>query len=491
MTRILVTGAAGFIGSHLVEALVRQGDEVIGIDNFDPFYAREMKERNLAEARRHPGFSFYEVDLLDTDALRSHLTPDTVIIHLAAKAGVRPSLADPVGYARANVTGTASVAEAARGAKVSRILFGSSSSVYGDSTPAPFREDAVAIEPVSPYAATKRAGELFLRSVAPTYGFRVASLRFFTVYGPRQRPDLAIHSFTRKMLAGETITLFGDGTQARDYTYCDDIVVGVLAALRWSADAPVGVEDFNLGGNRSVPDRRDGGRDLAGAGHKAGDPVGPDATGRRPADGRRPHQVGSRARLRAPHTVSGGDPAIRRLVPGEPMAAQTDRALERARERFAVQDYYGTVHLLEEIVATGRAFADVHHLLGVSLSLLGQRERALTELSRALELNPRYLEALIHLGLVLSELGREAEAEDAFRRAASSVSPPSNGLPSPVASRLANQHAELAEAYAEAGALDRAVEEYRRALELGPDLRGPALPDGEAPAGVGAVARGA
>jgi len=156
------------------------------------------------------------------------------------------------------------------------------------------------------------------------------------------------------------------------------------------------------------------------------------------------------------------------------MAAQTDRALERARERFAVQDYYGTVHVLEEIVATGRAFADVHHLLGVSLSLLGQRERALAELSRALELNPRYLEALIHFGLVLSELGREAEAEDAFRRAASSVSPPLNGLPSPVASRLANHHAELAEAYAEAGALDRAVEEYRRALELGPtfvDLR--------------------
>jgi tetratricopeptide (TPR) repeat protein len=156
------------------------------------------------------------------------------------------------------------------------------------------------------------------------------------------------------------------------------------------------------------------------------------------------------------------------------MAAQTDRALEWARERFAVQDYYGTVHLLEEIVATGRAFADVHHLLGVSLSLLGQRERALAELSRALELNPRYLEALIHLGLVLSELGREAEAEDAFRRAASSVSPPSNGLPSPVAARLANQHAELADAYAEAGALDHAVEQYRRALELGPtfvDLR--------------------
>ena len=253
MTRILVTGAAGFIGSHLVEALIGQGDKVIGIDNFDPFYPREIKQRNLAQAASLRGFTFHELDLLDTGALQSHLTPDTVIIHLAAKAGVRPSLADPVGYARANVVGTASVAEAARRAGVSRILFGSSSSVYGDSTPVPFREDAVAIEPVSPYAATKRAGELLLRSVAPVYGFRVASLRFFTVYGPRQRPDLAIHAFTRRMVAGETITLFGDGTQARDYTYCDDIIAGVLAALRWSAGAPVGVEDFNLGGNRSVP----------------------------------------------------------------------------------------------------------------------------------------------------------------------------------------------------------------------------------------------
>jgi tetratricopeptide (TPR) repeat protein len=156
------------------------------------------------------------------------------------------------------------------------------------------------------------------------------------------------------------------------------------------------------------------------------------------------------------------------------MAAQTERVLVRARERFAVQDYYGTVHLLEEIVAGGRAFADVHHLLGVSLSLLGQPERALTEFSRALELNPRYLEALIHQGLVLYEMGRDAEAEDSFRRASASLSPASNGLPAPIAARLANQHAELAEAYAEAGSLDRAVEQYQRALELGPgfvDLR--------------------
>jgi UDP-glucuronate 4-epimerase len=253
VTRVLVTGAAGFIGSHLVEALLSQGNEVIGLDNFDPFYARAMKERNLAEVGRRPGFTFREQDLLDLAGTRALLTPETVVVHLAAKAGVRPSLADPVGYARANVTGTAAVLEAARQAGVSRIVFGSSSSVYGDSTPTPFREDAVAVAPVSPYAATKRAGELFLSSVAPIYRFRAASLRFFTVYGPRQRPDLAIHSFARKMVEGETLTLFGDGTQARDYTFCDDIVAGVLAAIDWTATAPIGVETFNLGGNRSIP----------------------------------------------------------------------------------------------------------------------------------------------------------------------------------------------------------------------------------------------
>ena len=252
MTRVLVTGAAGFIGSHLVQALVGQGHEVTGIDNFDPFYPRAVKERNLAEIGARPSFTFRELDLLDVPAIRSLLTPDTVIVHLAAKAGVRPSLEDPVGYARANVTGTAALVEAARQSRVSRFVFGSSSSVYGDSTPVPFREDAVAIVPVSPYAATKRAGELFLTSVAPIYGFKAVSLRFFTVYGPRQRPDLAIHSFTRKMVEGRTLTLFGDGTQARDYTYSDDIVAGVLSAIEWTATAPVGVETFNLGGNRSV-----------------------------------------------------------------------------------------------------------------------------------------------------------------------------------------------------------------------------------------------
>jgi UDP-glucuronate 4-epimerase len=252
MTPVLVTGAAGFIGSHLVEALTGQGNDVIGVDNFDPFYSRDAKERNLADIGARPGFTFREQDMLDVEALQRLLTPETVVVHLAAKAGVRPSLADPVGYARANVTGTAAVLEAARQAGVSRIVFGSSSSVYGDSTPVPFREDATAMEPVSPYAATKRAAELFIRSVAPIYGFRVASLRFFTVYGPRQRPDLAIHAFARMMAEGRTLTLYGDGNQSRDYTYCDDIIDGVLAAIAWTGTAPVGLDTFNLGGSRPV-----------------------------------------------------------------------------------------------------------------------------------------------------------------------------------------------------------------------------------------------
>lgn len=252
MTRVLVTGAAGFIGSHLVEALLGRGDEVIGVDNFDPFYPRSTKERNLEGARLLPGFSFHELDLNDVDALCQLLTPDTVVVHLAAKAGVRPSLEDAAGYCHANVTATAAVAEAARRAGATRMVFGSSSSVYGDDTPAPFREDSVAIHPVSPYAATKRGGELLLEALAPVWNLRVAALRFFTVVGPRQRPDLAVHKFTRLIEAGRPLTLFGDGTQSRDYTYCDDIVDGVIRAVSWTDQAPVGVEYFNLGDSQPV-----------------------------------------------------------------------------------------------------------------------------------------------------------------------------------------------------------------------------------------------
>jgi nucleoside-diphosphate-sugar epimerase len=252
MSRVLITGAAGFIGSHLSERLLARGDAVIGVDNFDPFYAREVKERNLAAARRTPGFAFHELDVVDAASLRPLLTPDTVIVHLAAKAGVRPSLQDPAGYVRANLTGTQGVIDAARGAGVRRIVFGSSSSVYGDDTTPPFREDAAAVHPISPYAATKRSGELLLEALAPHYDLRIAALRFFTVYGPRQRPDLAIHSFTRRISAGEPITMFGDGSEARDYTYIDDIVTGVVAAADWTAAGPAGLEAFNLGGNETV-----------------------------------------------------------------------------------------------------------------------------------------------------------------------------------------------------------------------------------------------
>ena len=253
MTRVLVTGAAGFIGSHVVEALLGRGDEVIGVDNFDPFYPRAMKERNLREIGERPGFCFVERDMLDGEPLAPLLTADSVLVHLAGKAGVRPSIADAVGYARTNVTGTTAVLEAARRAGVVRVVYGSSSSVYGDATPAPFREDAPAVTPVSPYAATKRGGELILQALAPLHGFRAAALRFFTVYGPRQRPDLAIHAFARRLAQGLPLTLYGDGSQARDYTYSDDIVRGALAAVDWTAAAPVGMDIFNVGGARPVP----------------------------------------------------------------------------------------------------------------------------------------------------------------------------------------------------------------------------------------------
>ena len=253
MTRVLVTGAAGFIGSHLVEALLDRGDQVVGIDNFDPFYPRAVKERNLQSALTAPGFSFHEIDMIDVGSLVSLLSPETVVVHLAAKAGVRPSFEDAIGYCRANVTGTAAVAEAAHRAGATRLVFGSSSSVYGDDTAAPFREDAVAVQPVSPYAATKRGSELLLEALAPVWNLRCAALRFFTVIGPRQRPDLAVHKFTRLILEGQPLTLFGDGTQSRDYTYWADIVDGVIKAVDWTDQAAAGVEYFNLGDAQPIP----------------------------------------------------------------------------------------------------------------------------------------------------------------------------------------------------------------------------------------------
>ena len=247
---MLVTGAAGFIGSHVSEALLARGDDVTGVDNFDPFYPRQVKEQNLTALRQHPRFRLVEANIV-RDALP--LEGVSAVIHLAGKAGVRPSWEDPAGYMEANVTGAARVFDAAGRAGVDRIVFGSSSSVYGDSTPAPYREDAPALGPVSPYGASKRAAELVAAALASGLGTRIALLRLFTVYGPRQRPDLAIHKFTALIRRGKPIPMFGDGSTERDYTYITDIVEGVLAALTWTERAAAGrCEIFNVGGGEPV-----------------------------------------------------------------------------------------------------------------------------------------------------------------------------------------------------------------------------------------------
>jgi UDP-glucuronate 4-epimerase len=245
--RILVTGGAGFIGSHLCAALLARKDEVTCVDNFDPFYPERLKRRAIAPLLA-AGMRLVEGDVRDAAAMlraAREAKPDA-IAHLAARAGVRPSLADPGGYVDTNTRGTAHLLEAARQAGARRFLLGSSSSVYGASAVPPFREDARVDSPESPYAASKTAAELLGRTFHNLYGLEVVCLRFFTVYGPRQRPDLAIHKFARRMLAGESLPFYGDGTSARDYTFVDDIVQGVLAAL----DVPLAYDVINLGGAR-------------------------------------------------------------------------------------------------------------------------------------------------------------------------------------------------------------------------------------------------
>jgi len=236
-----VTGGAGFIGSHLVKALADRGDEVAIVDNFDPFYPERLKRRSLDGRAR-----LIEADIRDQDAMSrafAEARPE-MVVHLAALAGVRPSLERPAAYMDVNVRGTACLLEAARGATVRRFLLGSSSSVYGAHAQAPFRETARIDSPESPYAASKVASEVLARTFHNLYGIEVAALRFFTVYGPRQRPDLAIHKFSRRMLAGHPLPFFGDGSTRRDYTWVDDIVSGVLAAC----DVPLRYDVLNLGG---------------------------------------------------------------------------------------------------------------------------------------------------------------------------------------------------------------------------------------------------
>jgi UDP-glucuronate 4-epimerase len=257
MKTVLVTGAAGFIGSHLCESLLHQGITVVGLDNFDPFYNTDIKDVNLKQIQNHKNseaFHFFKGDINNKNDLEilEQFNFD-MIFHLAAKAGVRPSIENPTSYVEANIKGTVSLLEWASKNNINKIVFGSSSSVYGNSTQSPFSEDAVALKPYSPYAATKRSCELFLETAAQIENMQIVSLRFFTVYGPRQRPDLAIHMFMQKMLLQQKIKLFGDGSTARDYTYIDDIVDGIHKAAHWlERQTEPCHEIFNLGGNKTV-----------------------------------------------------------------------------------------------------------------------------------------------------------------------------------------------------------------------------------------------
>ncbi len=257
---ILITGAAGFIGSSLTDRLLADGHTVVGLDNFDPFYPREVKEANIAAANASPRFTLIEADIRDGAAMEGAISRQSradggrtnafdVIVHLAAKAGVRPSIEDPVGYQETNVKGTQNLLEYARKAGVQQFVFASSSSVYGVNPRVPWREEDAVLQPISPYASTKVSGELLGHVYSYLYGIRFIGLRFFTVYGPRQRPDLAIHKFSRLMRAGKPLPFFGDGSTRRDYTYIDDIVQGIVGAIGYTATP---YEVVNLGNNRTV-----------------------------------------------------------------------------------------------------------------------------------------------------------------------------------------------------------------------------------------------
>jgi UDP-glucuronate 4-epimerase len=245
-----VTGGAGFIGSHLVDRLLGEGWTVTAVDSFDPFYDAAIKRRNIAAHTGHARYRLARIDIRDGEALREALPgPYDVIVHLAARAGVRPSIGEPLGYEEVNVRGTMHLLELARERGVPQFVFASSSSVYGVSPDVPWREGAAVLQPISPYAATKVSGELLGHVYSHLYGIRFVALRFFTVYGPRQRPDLAIHKFARLMLDGAPLPFHGDGTSSRDYTYVDDTVQGIRAAMGYTATP---YEVINLGNNRTV-----------------------------------------------------------------------------------------------------------------------------------------------------------------------------------------------------------------------------------------------
>lgn len=248
--KILLTGGAGFIGSHVAEALLALGDHVTIIDNLDPFYAPSIKRNNIKTALQNPNCQFIEMDIRDEAAVQElGKIPFDMIVHLAGKAGVRPSISNPRDYQKVNVNGTQNLLELAKDQLIKHFVFASSSSVYGVNPRVPWRETDSDLQPISPYASTKISCELLGHVYHKLYGIRFTGLRFFTVYGPRQRPDLAIHKFTKKILENEPIPVYGDGSTKRDYTYVDDIVQGVLAAMKYDA---TGYEIINLGNSDVV-----------------------------------------------------------------------------------------------------------------------------------------------------------------------------------------------------------------------------------------------
>ena len=248
--RILVTGGAGFIGSHLVDRLLEEHCEVTVLDNFDPFYDPRVKRRNIERQLEMPGYRLIEADIRDEHALETLVRGEfDVVVHLAAKAGVRPSIEDPVAYQDVNVRGTQNLLELCRRRGIRHFVFGSSSSVYGVNPRVPWREEDSVLRPISPYASTKVSGELLGHVYSVLHGIRFVGLRFFTVYGPRQRPDLAIHRFARLMLDHKPLPLFGDGRALRDYTFVSDVVSGIVAAMRYEASP---FEIINIGNDDPV-----------------------------------------------------------------------------------------------------------------------------------------------------------------------------------------------------------------------------------------------
>ncbi len=231
--KVLITGAAGFIGSHFCERLLGDGCTVIGLDNFDDFYDPQIKRRNISGCLKNKNFQLIEADIRDSTAMDEAVGDGVeIIVHLAARAGVRPSIAQPLLYSDVNINGTMVLLQAAAKHKTAKFIFGSSSSIYGNNEKVPFSEDDNVDFPISPYAATKKAGELICHTYHHLYGIVITCLRFFTVYGPRQRPDLAIHKFAKLIEQGKPIPIYGDGTMMRDFTYIDDIIDGTVAAMQ-------------------------------------------------------------------------------------------------------------------------------------------------------------------------------------------------------------------------------------------------------------------